>query len=180
MAKSGRKSAAKAGPLTDTRQRIVQAAIDTLKEEGFAGASARAIAARGGFNPALVFYHFGSVNDVLLAALDQTSEIRQARYDAAIGQVQTLPELANVAQKVFLEDLHAGHIKVLSEMIAGASSVAVLVRTQSATEAARVAQPGRADGVPGWRSRGADVDAIRPHGHIRGSMGGRVPIAHPA
>ena len=45
--------------------RIVEAAIETLKTEGFAGASARAIARTGGFNQALVFYHFGSVNELL-------------------------------------------------------------------------------------------------------------------
>ncbi|MEA2933018.1 MAG: hypothetical protein QOI56_1803, partial [Actinomycetota bacterium] len=40
-----------------TKGRIVEAALQTLKEKGFTATSARAIAATGGFNQALVFYH---------------------------------------------------------------------------------------------------------------------------
>ena len=48
-----------AGRSAATKQGLVEAAIETLKAEGFAGASARAIAGRAGCNQALVFYHFG-------------------------------------------------------------------------------------------------------------------------
>ena len=51
-----------------TAQTIVKAALETLREEGFAGASSRAIARRGGFNQALIFYHFGSLANLLLEA----------------------------------------------------------------------------------------------------------------
>ena len=44
------------------RSALIAATIDALREEGFVGASARAIATRAGFNSAAVFYHFGSVN----------------------------------------------------------------------------------------------------------------------
>ena len=59
-----------------TKLQIVEAALETLKTKGFAGASAREIARTGGFNQALIFYHFGSVRNVLLAALDLVSERR--------------------------------------------------------------------------------------------------------
>jgi AcrR family transcriptional regulator len=101
----------------------VDAAVQTIKERGFAATSARAIAATGGFNQALVFYHFGSVNDLLIAALDHTSAVRMARYRAAIDSVDTLPELLSVASEAYREDLAGGHIKVLAEMIAGASAM---------------------------------------------------------
>jgi len=101
----------------DTRQRIIEAALATLKDEGYAGASARAIARRGGFNQALVFYYFGSVNELLLAALDATSDQRMARYQAAVDDVQTLPELFRVAGDVYREDLANGHITVLAELM---------------------------------------------------------------
>lgn len=105
-----------------TRERILEAALETLKTEGFAGTSARAIARTGGFNQALVFYYFGSVNDLLLAALDATSEERMARYRGAVDQVQTLPELFRVAADVFKEDLANGHMTVLAELIAGSAT----------------------------------------------------------
>ena len=123
MAKSGPNGAVARSIREGTRQRIVEAAVQTIKERGFAATSARAIAATGGFNQALVFYHFGSVNDLLVAALDYTSEVRMARYRAAIDAVGTLPELLAVASEAYQEDLAGGHIKVLAEMIAGASAM---------------------------------------------------------
>ena len=90
---------------------------------GRGGRAPRAIARRGAFNQALVFYHFGSVNDLLVAALDHTSTVRMARYKAAIDSVDTLPELLAVASEAYQEDLAGGHIKVLAEMIAGASAM---------------------------------------------------------
>ena len=95
----------------------MEAALTTLKSEGYAGTSARAIARTGGFNQALVFYHFGSVNELLLAALDATSEERMARYEAAVDQVDTLPDLFRVAGEVYREDLADGHITVLAELM---------------------------------------------------------------
>ncbi len=123
MAKSGSSGAVARSIREGTRKRIVEAAVQTIKERGFAATSARAIASTGGFNQALVFYHFGSVNDLLLAALDRTSELRMQRYQAAIDSVGTLPELLAVASEAYREDLAGGHIKVLAELIAGASAV---------------------------------------------------------
>jgi len=101
----------------ETRARIVEAAIETLKRDGFAGASARAIARTGGFNQALVFYHFGSVRDLLLAALDETSARRMARYREVMDHADSLPALLAAATDVYREDLASGHIKVLAEMM---------------------------------------------------------------
>ena len=104
---------------TDTRSRIIEAALETLKREGFAGTSARAVARTGDFNQALIFYHFGSLHGLLLAALDHTSEQRMARYRAAVEGAKTLEELVDVASTVYREDLATGHITVVSELIAG-------------------------------------------------------------
>ena len=123
MAKSGPNGAIARSIREGTRSRIVEAAVQTIKERGFAATSARAIAATGGFNQALVFYHFGSVNALLIAALDHTSAVRMTRYQAAIDSVDTLPELLAVASEAYQEDLAGGHIKVLAEMIAGASAM---------------------------------------------------------
>src|SRR6266536_2292753 len=94
-----------------TAQAIVGAALETLKEEGFAGASSRAIGRRGGFNQALIFYHHGSREGLLLAALDQTSRERLARYRAALDEVQTLSELVARAAELYEEDKSSGHMR---------------------------------------------------------------------
>jgi AcrR family transcriptional regulator len=93
--------------------------LETLKEEGFAGTSARAIARRGNFNQALIFYHFGTLNDLLLAALDRTSAERMARYREALGTPGTIENRIRMATELYREDLRTGHITVISELIAG-------------------------------------------------------------
>jgi AcrR family transcriptional regulator len=105
-----------------TRQALVDSTIATLREEGFSGASARAISDRAGLNQGLVFYHFGSVVNLLLAALDAVSEARMEKYSAAIAQVSSASEIMNVATQIFQDDLDTGYVTVLVEMIAGASS----------------------------------------------------------
>lgn len=110
------------GGTDDTRQALVDAAVVALREDGFAGASARSIARRAGCNQSLVFYHFGTVVDLLLAALDQVSAVRMARYRDAVASAGDLPGLVAAARTVFQEDLDAGHVAVLAEMVAGASS----------------------------------------------------------
>jgi len=115
--------AARPGPAErSTKDRIVEAAIETLKRRGFAGASARAIAEQGGFNQALIFYHFGTLHGLLLAALDRTSAERLQSYRTAAASAGSLEDLLDVAAEVYAEDLRSGHIKVVAEMIAGASS----------------------------------------------------------
>jgi AcrR family transcriptional regulator len=106
----------------ETRAALVRGAIQALNEVGFAGASAREIASRAGCNQALVFYHFGSVTELLLAALDDVSARRLAAYSQALERASTLTDLIESAQAIFSEDLDAGHVAVLVEMITGAQS----------------------------------------------------------
>jgi AcrR family transcriptional regulator len=121
-----RAGAAAAGPQRrrpgETRAALIEGAIVTLREAGFAGASARQIAQRAGCNQALVFYHFGSVNDLLVAALNDISERRLSAYRGLMGGAETLCDLVDGARSVFVEDLDAGHLTVLVEMINGAQS----------------------------------------------------------
>jgi AcrR family transcriptional regulator len=112
--------------LIGTKLQIAEAALQTLKERGFAGASAREIAGIGGFNQALIFYHFGSVQSALLAALDLVSARRMAAYGPVFDQARTLPELASLARTIYAEDLENGYVTVLGEMVAGGVSDAEL------------------------------------------------------
>jgi len=59
------------GPKAPERRRrlIVDAALDVLRERGFAGARMADIASRAGTSPALVAYHFGTLSAVLAEAL---------------------------------------------------------------------------------------------------------------
>ena len=101
------------------RRQILGAALETLREDGFVGATSRAVAARGGFNQALVFYYFGSMDALLLAALDWTSEERLAAYRAALAEARTVADVIAAARPLYEEDRASGHIDVVSQMIAG-------------------------------------------------------------
>ncbi|HSZ39885.1 MAG TPA: TetR/AcrR family transcriptional regulator [Trebonia sp.] len=109
--------------MAETRAVLIEAAVDTLRESGFAAASARRIAQRAGCNQALVFYHFGSVNDLLVAALEDVSSRRMDAYRELLSHTESLAALAESARVVFEQDLDAGHVRVLTEMISGAQSV---------------------------------------------------------
>src|SRR5690349_3700445 len=109
-------------PAAATREALVTAAIATLQEDGFAGASARVIAERAHCNQALIFYHYGSVVQLLLAALDAVSARRMTRYRSALAGVANPADLLRVAAEIFREDMERGDITVLAEMIAGTSS----------------------------------------------------------
>jgi len=138
MARSGvkRRAGQSGSPgSVETRRALVAGAIEALREEGFSGATAREIATRSGCNQGLVFYHFGSVTNLLLAALDEVSALRLGRYQAAVENAHGLDDLVATAESVFEEDLDAGYMSVLAEMIAGASSTPGL----GAEVAARIA-----------------------------------------
>src|ERR1700745_2432816 len=103
-----------------TAQTIVEAALETIKAEGFAGATSRAIARRGGFNQALLFYYLRSLQGLLLAAVERASEERLARYRPAVADVQTLDQLIPVMAELWEQDKAAGNVRVVSQMVAGA------------------------------------------------------------
>jgi AcrR family transcriptional regulator len=100
-----------------TREGMMDAALETLHAEGYAGCSARAIARTGDFNPALIFYHYGGVTELLLAALDRSSAERMARYRAALDPVTTLPELVEAISRLYAEDMGTPHIAAVQELL---------------------------------------------------------------
>lgn len=106
-----------------TRERLIAAAHDALREDGFAGASAREIARRAGCQQSQVFYYFGTVPDLLLAALDAVSARRLAAYEPLLAGDPGLPELIDAAGEVIATDLETGDVAVLAELISGARSV---------------------------------------------------------
>lgn len=115
-----------------TRRQITEAALETLKTEGFAGATSRAIGRAGGFNAALIFYHFGTLDGLLLAALDHTSAERLERYRGAVAEAQSVDELLAAVARLYAEDRERGHMTVISQMVAGSVARPELARAMVA------------------------------------------------
>ena len=105
----------------DTRQRIMDAAVETLRQEGIGGTTARAIALRGNFNQALIFYHFRSVPQLLMEAFSRTSDEQIARYEAAASDVSSLHDLVGIARRLHDEDLESGAVTAVTQLMAAAT-----------------------------------------------------------
>ena len=102
----------------DRKAQMIEAAMESLKDVGYAGTSIREIARRGGFNSALISYYFGGLHQLLLTALDHSSQIRMRRYSEAVEKANDLEELLNVARQIYREDVEGGHITIFTEMVA--------------------------------------------------------------
>ena len=103
----------------ETRQRLVAATTGLLATAGFAGTTTRAIGEAAGCNPALVAYHFGSLNALLLEALDASSESRMRRYAAALGAAGTRREALATLRRLYSEDRRSGHVALVAQLVAG-------------------------------------------------------------
>jgi AcrR family transcriptional regulator len=101
---------------------VVRAALRTLATDGFAATSARAIARRGGFAPGVIYYHFEDLEHLLLAALESTSELRLAHYREELAGVTSAADLLLRLRALYAEDLAAGHVAAVQELVAGAAS----------------------------------------------------------
>ena len=105
-----------------TRQRLLDGALVALREHGVAGVSARTIAAAAGVNQALVFYHFGTVDELLGAACESATAARVASYTAQFERVRSLRELLDVGKRLHEQERGIGHVAVLAQMLAAAQS----------------------------------------------------------
>ncbi len=106
----------------DTKTRIIEATVATIKSEGITGTSARAIARHGDFNQALIFYHFGSIEELLRATMEHTSSARIELYRSRLEGVETLADLAAVAGDLHKEDREQGNMTLLTQLMAGAAN----------------------------------------------------------
>lgn len=103
-----------------TRDRIIDAALRTVRTEGLVRTSVRLIARTGGFNQALVFYHFGSVEELLLAALERANDRRMSRFRPRLEGASSLSDLVKVALDLHTSDnaVECDH-SALSAIVAG-------------------------------------------------------------
>jgi AcrR family transcriptional regulator len=105
-----------------TRSRLLDAALATLIAEGYAGASARAVAGRAGCNQAVIYYHFGSVDDLLVQAVTRSGQRRLDRYREALDGVTDPSQVLAAWRQLHREDIDSGHIPALVELLGGVAA----------------------------------------------------------
>ena len=80
----------------ERRRRILAAAVEVLKDKGFAGARIADIAAMAGTSPALVVYHFKTLDGALAEALGSVEDDFYTDLDQALPPKATAVERLRV------------------------------------------------------------------------------------
>lgn len=103
-------------PSTGARERILEAATEVLKAEGYAGLTFAKVAARSGESKALVAYHFGSkqslvaevgrgvaelITDEVLEAISAAKSVEQVIAGTALGVERVLDRDERLARLYF-------------------------------------------------------------------------------
>jgi AcrR family transcriptional regulator len=108
--------------MADTRSKLLDGAMQTIRSLGIAGTSARTVAAAAGVNQALVFYHFGSVDALLTDACLAATRLRLETYREGLSKVRSLRELLDFGRRMHEEERALGNVAVLAQLLAGAQS----------------------------------------------------------
>lgn len=104
------------------------AAFESLRLRGYADTSSRGIGELAGVNPALVFYYFESVDDLLVEALATSSAARLERYREAVVDTHSLAGLVERLGEHYVGDVASGHVRVVAELVGAAVSRPELAR----------------------------------------------------
>jgi AcrR family transcriptional regulator len=108
--------------VADTQQKLIEGALGAIREHGIAGTSARSIAAAAGVNQALIFYHFGSLDDLLVRACEEATQRRVEHYRQRLAAVTSVRELLDLGRALHEEERAEGNVAVLAQLLAGAQS----------------------------------------------------------
>jgi TetR/AcrR family transcriptional regulator, transcriptional repressor of bet genes len=80
-------------PSTGARERILEACLEALREDGYAGLTVAKVAARAGVNKALVSYHFGSKQGAIAAAARELGRIMTTGVLVGLDGARTVEEI---------------------------------------------------------------------------------------
>ncbi len=112
--------------LGTTRARILEAAFRRLARSGYAALSTREIAKDAGLNHALINYHFGSKDQLVIEVLDAANRRLLARQKAMYGEPGGFAVKWAEARRFYESDLASGFVRVQAELWAASISNAEL------------------------------------------------------
>jgi AcrR family transcriptional regulator len=111
---------------SDTRARILDAAFRRLATEGYAALSVREIAKDAGVNHALINYHFGSKDQLVIEVLDAANQRLLARQSSMYGSPGGFADKWAQARRFYESDLASGFVRVQAELWAASFANAEL------------------------------------------------------
>jgi AcrR family transcriptional regulator len=113
--------------MSGTRAKLLAAAAQTVREGGLPPRR-RAIAARAQVNQALVFYHFGTVSELLEAACRQAVDDSASYYRDQLLTVTSLHGLMAVGRELHERERGSGNVAMMAQFMSGAQHDPVLAR----------------------------------------------------
>jgi AcrR family transcriptional regulator len=99
-----------------TREQILDAARDVIRDNGYSAATMRAFADAAGVQLSLVHYHFGGKRQLLAALLEHENERLLERQRQLYAGDEPLAEKWLQACRYLGEDLSSGYVRVLWEL----------------------------------------------------------------
>jgi AcrR family transcriptional regulator len=103
---------------TNTRTLILEAARRRLLADGYAGLSTRKVAEEAGVPLSQLHYYFGSKGGLILALFQEDNQRRLDRQTRMYAQDTPLWQRYERACDFLEDDLDAGYVRVLQEMVA--------------------------------------------------------------
>lgn len=111
-----------------TAEKLIRGTLVTIRDAGLQGTSARSVANRAGVNQALIFYHFGTMGELIEAASKDAVDASIARYRARLETAATLGDLLDIAGELRAHERAVGNVAVMAQVMAGAQHDAALAR----------------------------------------------------
>jgi AcrR family transcriptional regulator len=114
----------------DARQRLIDAALRVFGENGFAGASTRAIAAEAGANIAAIPYYFGGKEGLYLAVANHIADQITGRIGPIFATAQVPADISREEAKKLLLGIADGFITMMIGSEDSALWARIIVREQ--------------------------------------------------
>jgi TetR/AcrR family transcriptional repressor of bet genes len=84
-------------PPSGARERVLQAGLDVLKADGYAGLTTAKVAARSGQNKALIGYHFGSKQGLVAAVSRELAQSITEEVTGGLARTETVADVVSGA-----------------------------------------------------------------------------------
>lgn len=108
------------------RQRLLDATIECLVEKGWSGTSTTLISERAGVSRGAQLHHFPTKNDLVIAAIEELWNKRDAEYRTALGSIPAGPERVRHVVEVLGEQFSSVMFEAALELWVAARSDAAL------------------------------------------------------
>ncbi|MDQ2636117.1 MAG: TetR/AcrR family transcriptional regulator [Actinomycetota bacterium] len=139
---------------TGARQRLIEATAQIIRDEGYAAATSRRVAAAAGVKQALVYYYFPTMDDLYVEVLRAGAEASLTRMRAALTDSDPLRTLWLMNSDLRLTGLNTEFMAMANHRKA--------IRKELKAYAERVRDIETAAVAVALRSRGVDLDAYPP------------------